>query len=65
MCKVLTKRGNEPVPLQVLAKKGSDRLDRLGDIRLGVVQVDVQPGIQPDQALRLGHPLVGFPGTVR
>ena len=42
-------------PLQVLGEEGGDSLDGLGDIRLGVVQVDVQRGVQP--AMRFGSPI--------
>src|SRR5215469_1152739 len=51
--------------LQVLGEEGGDGLDGLGDIRLAVVQVDVQPGVQPDDAFRPAHPLMGLTRALR
>src|SRR5215472_3533727 len=49
---------------EMLGEEGDDGVDGLGDKRLGVVQVDVLVGIQPDDVLRLAHPLVGLPGAL-
>src|SRR5690606_16117337 len=51
--------------LQVFAEELRSRLDCLRHVRFAVIQVDVLPGVQPDQFLRLVQPLVGLLGALR
>src|SRR6516162_2513856 len=46
--------------LEVFGEEGHDGFDGLADIRLVVVQIDVQLGVQPDHSFGLTYPLVGL-----